>query len=261
MRVKEAVKDAADEKMTEAEDEERGEGGKKNRFEAFTRYEMMSEGLDNTQYFDNMVRSTSEDCSEKDITVQVENIVTHSCKMQKRSSNFDHTYLIVKRGKRKCHREVWKSVGIYPIVIQIISRLSKHADSLLDNVTTNKNEGLNSIANKTLGGRRINYSQRNAFNLRVSVAVIGQMSRSWNENSSIHEFGSPIRSNEVRAKQTSSELSHLTVINVSSIQFGREFEKTALKDLAKELKMEPDEIKPCGLFIDKDIEFLDCHAR
>ncbi|KAH0567902.1 hypothetical protein KQX54_015963 [Cotesia glomerata] len=134
MRVKEAVKDAADEKMTEAEDEEevkeveidekvneniadtllinskevsrdtvnntdneaiicgKTPSRKEEPLQAFTRYEMMSEELDNTQYFDNMVRSASEDCSEKDITVQVENIVTHSCKMQKRSSNFDHTY-------------------------------------------------------------------------------------------------------------------------------------------------------------------------
>ncbi|CAG5075321.1 Protein of unknown function [Cotesia congregata] len=65
-----------------------------------------------------------------------------------------------------------KLVGIFPIIIQIVSRLSKHADSLLDNLTTNKVEGLNSIANKTLGGRRINYSQCDSFNSRVAIAVI-----------------------------------------------------------------------------------------
>jgi len=62
--------------------------------------------------------------------------------------------------------------GFLSDISQIISRLVKNVDSLLLNVDNNVCEQFNSLINKYLAGKRINYSQRNAYNSRVEAAVI-----------------------------------------------------------------------------------------
>ncbi|KAH0535090.1 hypothetical protein KQX54_013215 [Cotesia glomerata] len=54
-----------------------------------------------------------------------------------------------------------------------------------------------------------------------------------------------------------SKIVYPPVLNVSSVQFGREFEKKALQDLARKLKLQQDEIKPCLMYeiIEKDDNF------
>jgi len=67
--------------------------------------------------------------------------------------------------------------GFLSDISQIISRLVTNVDSLLMNVDNNVCEQFNSLINKYLAGKRINYSQRNAYNSRVEAAVI-----SYNSN-------------------------------------------------------------------------------
>lgn len=62
--------------------------------------------------------------------------------------------------------------GFLSDISQVISRLVANVDSLLMNVDNNVCEQFNSLINKYLAGKRINYSQRNAYNSRVEAAVI-----------------------------------------------------------------------------------------
>lgn len=62
--------------------------------------------------------------------------------------------------------------GIFQEFSQVVSRLANNADSLLLNVDNNICEQFNSIINKHLSGKRINYSQRQAYNVRVEAAVL-----------------------------------------------------------------------------------------
>lgn len=55
---------------------------------------------------------------------------------------------------------------------QIVSRLATNADSLLLNVDNNVCEQFNSIINKHICGKRINFSQRQSYNVRVEAAVL-----------------------------------------------------------------------------------------
>lgn len=62
--------------------------------------------------------------------------------------------------------------GLIQEFSQIISRLANNADSLLMNVDNNICEQFNSIINKHLSGKRINFSQRQSYNIRVEAAVL-----------------------------------------------------------------------------------------
>lgn len=62
--------------------------------------------------------------------------------------------------------------GFVNDISQIISRLATNVDSLLMNVDNNVYEQFNSVINKYLAGKRINYSQRNSYNTRVETDVI-----------------------------------------------------------------------------------------
>lgn len=55
---------------------------------------------------------------------------------------------------------------------QIVNRLANNAESLLLNVTNNICEQFNSIVNKHICGKRINFSQRQSYNVRVEAAVL-----------------------------------------------------------------------------------------
>lgn len=77
--------------------------------------------------------------------------------------------------------------GIYREVNQIIKRLAMHADSLLMNVDNNVCEQFNSIINKHLAGKRINFSLRQSYATRIESGVIsyntsGQLLRSLHKH-------------------------------------------------------------------------------
>lgn len=62
--------------------------------------------------------------------------------------------------------------GMVDEILQIVGRLATNANSLLMNVDNNTCEQFNSIINKHLAGKRINFSQRNSYGTRVEAAVI-----------------------------------------------------------------------------------------
>lgn len=80
-----------------------------------------------------------------------------------------------------------ENAGFVSDLSQLISRLIANAESLLMNVDNNVCEQFNSVINKNLAGKRINYSQRNSYNSRVEAAVIshnssGQFLRAMHKN-------------------------------------------------------------------------------
>jgi len=80
-----------------------------------------------------------------------------------------------------------EKTGIVNDIAHIVSRLVANVDSLLMNVDNNVCEQFNSVINKHLAGKRINYSQRNSYNARVEAAVIscnsgGQFLRLMHKN-------------------------------------------------------------------------------
>lgn len=62
--------------------------------------------------------------------------------------------------------------GLLQEFSQIVNRLANNADSLLMNVDNNICEKFNSVINKHLSGKQINFSQRQSYNIRVEVAVL-----------------------------------------------------------------------------------------
>lgn len=75
--------------------------------------------------------------------------------------------------------------GLHREVKQIIGRLAMHADSLLMNVDNNVCEQFNSIVNKHLAGKRINFSLRYATRIEsgvISYNTSGQLLRSLHKH-------------------------------------------------------------------------------
>lgn len=62
--------------------------------------------------------------------------------------------------------------GLLREINQIYSRIIDNAPSLLLDVDNNICEQFNSLINKHLAGKRINFSQTNSYNNRVEAAVI-----------------------------------------------------------------------------------------
>lgn len=62
--------------------------------------------------------------------------------------------------------------GLLNEMKQIVNRIATHSDSLYINVDNNACEQFNSIINKHIGGKRINFSQRGSYNNRVEAAVV-----------------------------------------------------------------------------------------
>lgn len=65
-----------------------------------------------------------------------------------------------------------ENCGIIREVTQITNRIAGHSDSLYMNVDNNSCEQFNAIINKHISGKRINFSQRNSYNVRVEAAVV-----------------------------------------------------------------------------------------
>lgn len=61
----------------------------------------------------------------------------------------------------------------------VISRLVNNASSLYEDVDNNLCEQFNSLINKHIGGKRINFSQRHNYKTRVEAAVISFNSKTY----------------------------------------------------------------------------------
>jgi len=61
----------------------------------------------------------------------------------------------------------------------IVSRLSKSANNLIIDVDNNICEQFNSLINKFLGGKRINFTQKSSYTTRVQAAVISFNSKEY----------------------------------------------------------------------------------
>lgn len=69
--------------------------------------------------------------------------------------------------------------GMLEEISSALRYLANHSDSLLENVDNNVCEHFNSIINKHISGKRINYSQRGTFNLRTDAAVVSYNSNEY----------------------------------------------------------------------------------
>jgi len=61
----------------------------------------------------------------------------------------------------------------------IVNRLVINESSLILDVDNNICEQFNSVINKYIGGKRVNLSQRNAYNTRVEAAVVSFNSKEY----------------------------------------------------------------------------------
>lgn len=57
-------------------------------------------------------------------------------------------------------------------ITSAIRRVIENAKSLLFDVDNNYCEQFNSIINKHIGGKRLNFSQRQSYNIRIQAAVV-----------------------------------------------------------------------------------------
>lgn len=72
-----------------------------------------------------------------------------------------------------------KYKAISRVIDSIVSRLSKNANSLILDVDNNICEQFNSVINKFLGGKRINFSQKSSYSTRVHAAVVSFNSKEY----------------------------------------------------------------------------------
>lgn len=75
--------------------------------------------------------------------------------------------------------KLYENVAIVMEIDIIISRLANNAKSLILDVDNNICEQFNSVINKFLGGKRINYTQRHSYNTRILAAVFGFNSQEY----------------------------------------------------------------------------------
>ncbi|KAL4104017.1 hypothetical protein QTP88_019330 [Uroleucon formosanum] len=66
----------------------------------------------------------------------------------------------------------YENDGIVKEINIIVSRLANNAKSLILDVDNNICEQFNSVINKFLGGKRINYTQRSSYNTKILAAVV-----------------------------------------------------------------------------------------
>lgn len=57
-------------------------------------------------------------------------------------------------------------------ILIIIKRVVDHASSLILDVTNNVCEQFNSVVNKYIGGKRINFSLKQSYNTRIRAPII-----------------------------------------------------------------------------------------
>lgn len=74
--------------------------------------------------------------------------------------------------------EVEKS-GMMVEIRNLVNRLIVNADSLIENVDNNPCEQFNSLINKHVGGKRINFTQKNNYKTRVEAAVVAFNSKNY----------------------------------------------------------------------------------
>jgi len=72
-----------------------------------------------------------------------------------------------------------ENCGMMMEINTIINRLVINSKSLILDLDNNICEQFNSLINKYIGGKRINLSQRNAYNARVEAAVIAFNSKQY----------------------------------------------------------------------------------
>lgn len=72
-----------------------------------------------------------------------------------------------------------ENCGMMIEINTIINRLVINSKSLILDLDNNICEQFNSLINKYIGGKRINLSQRNAYNARVEAAVIAFNSKQY----------------------------------------------------------------------------------
>lgn len=54
----------------------------------------------------------------------------------------------------------------------VLRRVADNSKSLILDVDNNYCEQLNSILNKNIGGKRINFSQKQSYNIRVQATIV-----------------------------------------------------------------------------------------
>lgn len=69
--------------------------------------------------------------------------------------------------------------GLMADIRQIVYRLAANTESLIENTDNNPCEQLNSLINKHIGGKRINYTQGNNYKTRVEAAVVAYNSQNY----------------------------------------------------------------------------------
>lgn len=83
--------------------------------------------------------------------------------------------------------------GLMKEIAYILRRIVDNARSLFD-VDNNYCEQFNSIINKYIGGKRINFSQKQSYNIRVQAAIVafnsgGEFIRAIHKNITNHSPG------------------------------------------------------------------------
>lgn len=64
-------------------------------------------------------------------------------------------------------------------VKNIVLRLANNSYSLIQDVDNNLCEQFNSLINKFIGGKRINFSQRNTYTTRIEAAIVSFNSKEY----------------------------------------------------------------------------------
>lgn len=69
--------------------------------------------------------------------------------------------------------------GLMREVKNIILRLANNSSSLIQDVDNNACEQFNSLINKFIGGKRINFTQRNTYTTRIEAAIVSFNSKEY----------------------------------------------------------------------------------
>lgn len=85
--------------------------------------------------------------------------------------------------KKNLDEDIWvkhaETSGMMIEMNNIVNRLVINSSRLIVDVDNNICEQFNSLINKYIGGKRINLSQRNAYNTRIEAAVVAFNSKQY----------------------------------------------------------------------------------